>query len=183
MNLIGNNLWLNLTVILPGMVTYGTWRLVILLIGYKGIDFTAIDHSIVLSVSVLMAFALIQQVIGISIEAALTFFFYVKRDKWRHAYLLFAERFSGLAENKFNEDVLRTIDKFFLSLNLAVGQVLIFLFILAVQNPQGIETVNKPLWLYYTSGITIAFSVIVAIFRSWNAIKSIRIIYSDNITT
>jgi hypothetical protein len=73
------NLWVNLTVVVPGMVTYGMWRIVVMLMGYKGIDFKTIDGSVVLSLSVLFAIAILQQAVGISIEALLAGFFAYSR--------------------------------------------------------------------------------------------------------
>lgn len=174
MELVPKNLWLNLTVVLPGMVTYGTWRIVILITGYEGIDFTSIDNSIVLSLCVLLAIALIQQAIGIFIEATIGRVVHLNRKRWAAAHALFVERFSSLAKDRFNEDVLRTIGQFFLSLNLAVGQILVLIFTIVAKNPEGKSTVDVPFWLPLILAIVIAIVVIVACYRCWNAIEAIR---------
>ncbi len=174
MELVPKNLWLNLTVVLPGMVTYGTWRIVILIIGYEGIDFTPIDNSTVLSLCVLLSIALIQQAIGIFIEATIAWVVHLNKKRWAAAHALFVERFSTLAKGRFNEDVLRTIGQFFLSLNLAVGQTLVLIFIIVAKNPEGKSSVNVPLWLPLILEIVIAIAIIVACFRCWNAIEAIR---------
>lgn len=174
MELVPKNLWLNLTIVLPGMVTYGTWRIVILIIGYKGIDFTAIDSSLVLSLCVLLAIALIQQAIGIFIEAFIALLVHLNKKQWTAAHALFVERFSSLAKDRFNENVLRTIGQFFLSLNLAVGQILVLIFIIVAKNPEGKSPVAVPFYLPLILAVVIAISVIVACFRCWNAILTIR---------
>ena len=175
MELVPKNLWLNLTVVLPGMVTYGTWRLVILITGYEGIDFTPIDNSIVLSLCVLLSIALIQQAIGIFVEASIAGVVHLNKKRWAAAHALFVERFSSLAKDRFNEDVLRTIGQFFLSLNLAIGQILVLMLTIAIKNPKGKSTVDIPSWLpSILLAIVIAIALIVACFRCWNAIAAIR---------
>ncbi|MCK4827863.1 hypothetical protein KA005_69685 [bacterium] len=174
MELVPKNLWLNLTVVLPGMVTYGTWRLVILITGYEGIDFTPIDNSIVLSLCVLLSIALIQQAIGIFVEASIAGVVHLNKKRWAAAHALFVERFSSLAKDRFNEDVLRTIGQFFLSLNLAIGQILVLIFTIAIKNAEGKSTVDIPSWLPSILAIVIAIALIVACFRCWNAIAAIR---------
>jgi hypothetical protein len=174
MELVPKNLWLNLTVLLPGMVTYGTWRIVILIIGYNGIDFTSIDKSTILSLCVLLSVALIQQAIGIFIEATIALFVQINKKRWRAAHALFVERFSSLAKDRLNEDVLRTIGQFFLSLNLAVGQTLVLTFTNVAKNPEGKNLINVPPWLPLILVLVIVIAVIVAGFRCWNAIEAIR---------
>lgn len=174
MDLGFQNIWINLTIVLPGLVTYGCWRLTILLIGYNGIDFSVIDQSTILSICILFAVALIQQAIGITIESIITVSCYLNRNKWPNAYSLFAERFSSLAKNKFNDDVIRTIGQFFLSLNLAVGQIMIFIFYIFSNNPEGTHSVQKPMWLTFMLIGIILVTINVAIFRCWNAIKSTK---------
>ena len=177
MEIIAKNLWLTLTVILPGMVTYGTFRLVSFLIGYQGIDFSTIDDSVVLSLSVLLAIALIQQAIGIFIEALIAgvvHLVHLHKAWCSNLHKLFVERFSSLGKGKFTEDVLRTIGQFFLSLNLAVGLILILVFTSFAQNPAGISAVNVPPWLPIALGVIIAIAIVVACFRCWNAVEAVK---------
>ncbi len=174
MDLGFKNTWLNLTIVLPGLVTYGSWRFIILITEYHGINFSVIDNSTVLSICVLFAVALIQQAIGITIESIITGICYLNRNKWVNLYELFVERFSNLQKQKFNEDVLRTIGQFFLSLNLAVGQIMIFIFYILSKNPEGMSPVQKPIWLYILLAGIVVITINVAIFRCWNAVKSIK---------
>ena len=174
MDPIVKNLCLSLTILMPGMVTYGTLRIVILLTGFNAINFQKIDDSTILSLCVLFTVALLQQAVGISIEASLATFFRINKSKFKNAYELFCERFSCLARETLNEDVKRTIGQFFLSLNLTVGQILILIFLIFVENPEGTNTMNKPAWLFLIIEIVIIFAVIVTIFRCSNAIQVIR---------
>jgi len=173
-NIDFKNLWVNLTVVLPGMVTYATWRIVIMLMGYKGIDFKTIDGSAVLSVCVVFAIAIIQQAAGISLEAMLAWFFHLFKDKWKNAHKLFVGRFRALVADKYNEPVMRTIGQFFLSLNVCVGQVMILVFIIVAQNPISLAPVEKLGWLLWLSVSIVIITMFVAIFRCWNAIEAIE---------
>ncbi len=170
-DLIPKNFWVNLTVVLPGMVTYGTWRIVIFLIKYTAIDFKVIDDSLVLSLSVLFAVAFLQQVFGIGIEAVLTGIAHVMKEVWPSMYLLFVGRFSALAKGQLKEGTLRTIGQFFLSLNLAAGQCFVLLFAYVVRND--CERHPQPL-LFYTLAVLTVVSAFVAWFRCRNAIAAIR---------
>ena len=168
------NLWVNLTVVVPGMVTYGMWRIVVMLMGYRGIDFETIDGSALLSLSVLFAIAILQQAVGISIEAMLAGFFYVFEDKWVNAHKLFVGRFRTLATERYNEPVMRTIGQFFLSLNVWVGQVMILAFVIYAQNPASLAPVAAPDWLLWLSIALTMITLFVAIFRCWNATEAIE---------
>jgi len=174
MDLDLKNLWLNLTIVLPGVATYGIWRIVIQLIGYQGIEFNSIDDSLLLTTSVLFAVALLQQAFGISIEAALTGFFALTRRTWPNANQLFVGRFAALAKEKYSQPVIRTIGQFFLSLNLLVGECLVFLFFAVVDNPEGLPPVSRPPSLYTLLLIMIGVTAIVTIFRAWNATVAVR---------
>ncbi len=170
-DLIPKNLWVNLTVVLPGMVTYGTWRLVIFYTGYAEINFEKIDGSLVLTLSVLFAISLIQQAFGITVEAFLTAVSRIMKNFWPSFYLLFVGRFSALAKDQLTEGALRTLGQFFLSLNLAIGQGLVFLFTYAIQGR--CEKPPEP-WLFYVLGVIIAVTTFVACFRCWNAIAAVE---------
>jgi len=170
-DLIPKNLWVNLTVVLPGMVTYGTWRLVVFYIGYTEINFEKIDDSLVLTLSVLFAIALIQQALGITVEALLTALSWLTKKFLPSFYLLFIGRFYALAKEQLTEGALRTLGQFFLSLNLAIGQALVLLFAYAVQN----KCARPPqAWLFYLLSIIIAVTTFVACFRCWNAVLAVK---------
>jgi hypothetical protein len=165
------NLWLNLTVVIPGLVTYGTWRLLLFFVGEEKTALSAsnqIDQSLILSACLIFAIALIQQAFGITIEALLTLFFYLTRRKFKYCYRLFYGRFSSIAKDEYTEGTLRTIGQFFLSLNLMIGQALVLLYFLKYED-QAIDS-----WVIRILYFTIAITLIVAIFRCWNAKKSIQ---------
>jgi len=168
------NLWVNLTVVLPGMVTYGTWRIVIMLMGYEGIDFKPIDDSVVLSTCVVFAIAIIQQAVAISVEAMLAGVSYLLKDKYKNIYKLFIGRFSASATNKYNEFIMRTIGQFFLSLNVSIGQMMILIFIIFAHNPGSLAPVEKPSWLFLLSVFVTIITIFVVAFRCWNAIEAIK---------
>lgn len=168
------NLWLNLTIVLPGVATYGIWRLIIQLIAYRGIDFKTIDDSALLTMSVLLAVALLQQAVGIAIEAVLAGIFTLARSSWPNAHRLFVGRFAALVHERYSQPVLRTIGQFFLSLNLLVGECLVILFVAVVKNPECLPTVNKPPWLFGLLGVMIGITAIVTVFRAWNATVVVR---------
>lgn len=61
---VAKNLWLLLTLVIPGLFTYGAWRLLLLLEPSSRLDVEAlkqIDGSGLTSTSVIIAIALLQQ--------------------------------------------------------------------------------------------------------------------------
>jgi len=180
-----DSLWVNLTVVLPGMVTYAALRLVMLITGYDADFFKAVDDSVVLSTCMVFAFALLQQTIGITIEALATRIVtrvhnkrekskVYKKDKLEYAYKLFNRRFAGYVSCEHKGEALRTIAQFFLSLNITVGQAAVLVFIVTLRNPLGQPALYKPVWLYALSGLLVFFSVCAACFRYWNAVEVIK---------
>lgn len=170
-NLVPKNFWVNLTVVLPGMVTYGTWRLIIFYSKYTEIDFEKIDNSLVLTLSVLFAVAFLQQAFGIAVEALLTGVSRIMKNFWPSLHMLFVGRFPALAKGQLNEGTLRTLGQFFLSVNLAIGQGLIYLFTYAIRGR--CERPPEP-WLFHVLGVIIVVTAFVACFRCWNAIAAVR---------
>lgn len=68
---IFKNLWSTLTVIVPGLVTYGTWKLLLLSGNNWRIDETGlakVDESVFLTACV-VAIAILQQALAITLEA------------------------------------------------------------------------------------------------------------------
>lgn len=73
---LAKNLWLLITVGIPGMFTYGVWRVLLLLEPSNCLDTEAlkqIDGSAIASASIVIAIGLLQQAVGISIESLLAF--------------------------------------------------------------------------------------------------------------
>jgi len=71
---VAKNLWLLLTLVIPGLFTYGAWRILLLLEPSIRLEINAlnqIDSSAIASASIIIAVALLQQAIAIAIESAL----------------------------------------------------------------------------------------------------------------
>ncbi len=174
MDLVPKNFWSNLTVVIPGMVTYGTWRFVIFITKCKVINFEVIDKSLILSLCILFAVALLQQAIGITIEAIIVWVVNKnKKDIKDPVYLLFVKRFFYLGTEEFNDNVLRTIGQFFLSLNIAVGQILILIFVFFACDKTKNGFVDIFL-LHLIFIIIVIITIFVAYFRCRNAMDAIK---------
>ena len=71
---VAKNLWLLLTLVIPGLFTYGSWRVLLILEPSAHLDINAlnqIDSSVIASASIIIAIALLQQAIAIAIESVL----------------------------------------------------------------------------------------------------------------
>jgi hypothetical protein len=127
MEMLAKNLWLLLTIVIPGMTTYGTFRLLLVLYDCK-LDKTAfdkVDSSGVLTTSLIVAIALIQQAIAIALEAGASFFCVHCHHVDRGYRLFFCERFRLAASGKLDDNATRIIGSVFTSLNMAIGQLII----------------------------------------------------------
>jgi len=120
---VSKNLWLLLTVVLPGFFTYGLWRLSLFFISVKPLSddvLKQIDSSTLTTTCIIFAFALIQQSVAIAIESLLYRFGKLKSTKSKFR-ILFCDRFDLAAKNKLNENAERMVGNFFLSLNMSIG--------------------------------------------------------------
>ena len=82
---IGKNLWILVTILIPGLFTYGTWRLLLILHPSQAIDVEALkmaDQSGTVTLSIIMALALLQQAVGILIELVFALFAKIKEHSW-----------------------------------------------------------------------------------------------------
>jgi len=167
-DLLPENLWVNLTVVIPGLVTYGSWRLALLSRGSWRIGqdlLSKIDESAVLSVSIVTAIAILQQALAILLEPLLGGLFAIKKkEDWRK---LFLGRFKVVAEGKLTEEGKRTVGQFFLSVNVLVGQVYLLLYFLLF------EDIDSDCGLVVILYCFIFILVLVCIFRAYNAKEAI----------
>jgi len=128
---LAKNLWLLLTLVLPGMTTYGVFRLLAILYDCK-IDkaaFEKLDASALVTTCLIVAIALVQQAFSIGIEMVLAWLCKQNRRRnWRY-YQFFCNRFQMAASGKMNEASTRVFGNFFTSLNITIGQVLLFLYL------------------------------------------------------
>lgn len=109
------NLWLLLTLAIPGATTYGTFRIILLLNGSTRIDKTAfekIDTSGLLTTCIIVALAVLQQAIAIPIEPLLSAIFNRHRRKYNAYCLLFSQRFKRAAGGDLNEEATRILGNF-----------------------------------------------------------------------
>lgn len=164
---LSKNLWLLLTLALPGFFTYGLWRLLLFFVQNPPLspeDLKQIDASALTTTCIIFAFALLQQAIAVAIE----FFLYLagKKKKRTKFNTLFCERFDLAAEGKLNPTAERTVGNFFLSFNMSVGIILIigyFLIIVDFKDKQEAFTILSGLILLLCATIiTTVFRMITA---------------------
>jgi hypothetical protein len=136
MDALMKNLWLLLTLVIPGMATYGTFRL--LLVFDKGAIssamFEKIDSSTLVTTCIVTALAVIQQAVAIAIEAGLAFACTRLKRGHEDYYSLFCDRFKMAARGELNEQATRIVGSFFTSLNVTIGQCLILSYLLWYEN-------------------------------------------------
>jgi hypothetical protein len=163
---LAKNLWFLLTLVIPGLVTYGTFRLLLFM---DGVDanlagrLDKLDDSTFLAVSVVLAIALSQQAIAISIEALLAAIAVRFKDRAPQFHELVCERFKLAAKGKMSEDATRITGNFFLSMNVTVGLLLILAFFLGYEHKPLLSPV--PLIL---EGLSLA-GLISTVYRFFNA--------------
>lgn len=135
MEAISKNLWLLLTLVLPGFFTYGLWRLSLFFIIVRPATLSnaalkQIDESTLTTTCIIFAFALMQQAIAIMIESFIYYFLNrnkkdrkpdTNKDERSILKTLFCERFKLTAKGKLNERAERMVGNFFLSMNICIG--------------------------------------------------------------
>ena len=168
------NIWLSLTVILPGLFTYGLWRLLLLFEPSSRLDINAliqIDSSVVVSSSVIIAIALLQQIVALLIEFILACLMpaYSSKNERAQRRNLFWGRANLYGSGKQHDVVTRIVGNFYLSLNISVG--LLFLLIYFV-NYDGL---NIHHWLPTSILKTLAVSIIVIGYRMKCAIEALAL--------
>ena len=163
---IAKNLWILLTLVIPGLFTYGAWRILLLLEPSKRLNIDAlhqIDSSAIASLSIIIAVALIQQAIAIAIESVLALLSKSMKKKWPNIYSLFCERFKLAAAGKLDENSTRIIGNFFLSVNMSIGLSLLLLYFLAY------EVMGANQWIPLSIIVLLIATLISAVFRMLNA--------------
>lgn len=143
MESISKNLWLLLTLLIPGFFTYGVWRLGLYFVSelpgslsHKTLE--QIDASNMTTTCMILAFALIQQAVAITIEGIFYYFlnknskkYHEKKKKNKKSSLLrtlFCERFELAAKGQLNEQAERIVGNFFLSMNVSIGICLLIVY-------------------------------------------------------
>ena len=163
---LAKNIWILLTLVMPGLFTYGAWRAILLLepSGRVAVDALAqIDNSVLATSSIIVAIALLQQAIAIVIEAALTLLAKIMKKQWPNFHALFCDRFELAASGKLNENATRVIANFFMSINMSIGLSLLLLYCLAYEEMQLTQ------WVPLSLIILLAATLTTAAFRMINA--------------
>ncbi len=163
---IAKNFWLLLTLIIPGLFTYGTWRLILLLDPSKRLTIDAlnqIDNSALITSSIIIAIALAQQAGSIMIEATMATLTKIMQKKWPNLFALFCQRFALTSAGKLDESATRIIGNFFLSTNISIGLALLLLYFLSYES---METTD---WVPMSLIILLVATITTSIFRMINA--------------
>lgn len=163
------NLWLLLTLGIPGFFTYGLWRMLLIFepVAFKNDIFAKVDESVLLTTSFIVAIALVQQAASIVIESALSIVSKVFKKQLPYFYELFCGRFALASSGKLDENTTRIIGNFFLSMNISVGSILIYIFYkLYASEPSN--------WVFTFLYITFGITGISAFYRMLNALWAIK---------
>ena len=166
---LGKNLWTLITIILPGLCTYGVWRLLLLLNPSEVINadvFSSIDQSSFVTGSIVIGIALLQQIIGLILEFIL--YLFSGMSKKSNFYKLFRKRFELAKKGELNAYSSSVIGNFFLSINVLIGLSLNLVFFLYY------EGLSLEHWISLFLIFFISLSFIVIFFRLQNAFLVIK---------
>ncbi|AFN75975.1 hypothetical protein MROS_2745 [Melioribacter roseus P3M-2] len=172
MESITKNIWILLTLIIPGLFTYGIWRILMLLYPLAKVSsesLSRIDESALVSASIITAIALIQQSAGLVIESLLYALVFKKKEKWVNMYYVICKRFELEAAGKLYDNTKRIIGNFFLSVNMSVGLILLIIYFTAY------ESLSFNHWIPITLIMLIAASVTASAFRLLNAARAVSV--------
>lgn len=167
---IAKNLWMLVTIMLPGMFTYGLWRFLLILNPSNMIKpeiLTQIDELSVLTWAVIIAIALLQQIVGLIIEFILYYISWKKRTSLKKFHLLFFKRFELVNEGKISNYASSVIGNLFLSLNVFVGLLFLLIYFILF------EKVTMNHWITYFMIFFLTSSFINIIFRIQTSLKVI----------
>ena len=169
---IAKNLWVLVTIMIPGMFTYGVWRILLILNPSTIIKtefLTQIDELSVLTWSVIISIALLQQSIGLIIEYTLYFFSLKKKTSFKRFYLLFYKRFELASKGQISNYASSVIGNLFLSINIFVGLTFLFVYFLLF------EKLNCDHWILYFIVFFLISTFINVVFRIQTSLKVINI--------
>jgi hypothetical protein len=162
------NLWLLLTIVLPGMATYGVFRLLIVFYDCKADTavFEKLDNSTLVSACLVAAIALMQQAISIGIEALLAQIVKLFQKQIPNYYQFFCNRFQMLATGKLTDGSTRIFGYFFTSVNITIGQLLLLAYLLHA----GLNYGNEPVRIVT---VLVLAGIVSSWFRLCNAVSII----------
>ena len=165
------NLWTLITIILPGLFTYGAWRLLLILQPSNVVnldDFSSVDQSSTITWSIIISIALLQQAIGITIEYFLYMIANYREKEWPNFNKLFSKRFELAKSGLLNKYETSVIGNFFLSLNVLVGLLFLLCYFLYYE---GLQITN---WVSLLIIFFMIVNSIAIIFRMKNAINIVK---------
>ena len=168
---IAKNLWLLVTIMIPGMFTYGIWRFLLILNPSRLIDtefLTQIDELSVLTWSVIISIALLQQSIGLIIEYVLYLLAWKKKTSFNRFHLLFYKRFDLANMGLITNYASSVIGNLFLSINIFVGLIFLLLYFLLF------EQLNSHHWILYFIAFFLISTLINIVFRIQTSLKVIN---------
>lgn len=171
--LVPKNLWVTLTVVLPGAATYGSWRLLLLSRSAWRLELEtleAIDGSVFLSTCVVAAIALVQQAVGILIEPLCMGLCLLTGSRHSGWSRLFFGRFTMMATEKVSEATGRTVAQFFLSVNLFFGQLMIVAYFLVFE---GVSAAEGFAFLLYAIAAALGLTALVRAFNARSVIVAL----------
>lgn len=168
LDLLARNLWLLLTIAIPGLVTYGLLRIMFF---FEPPDpqlvvaINKIDSSTILSVSIIVTIAAIQQMMAMIIEIILAFISKLFNAEMPGLYKLLCCRFGMIGLGVLNEESMRIIGNFFTSLNITAGFGLLLLFFYIFQEFQIADYI--PMILMFLIVLGLASSLFRLVNASW----------------
>ena len=166
---IAKNLWILVTIMLPGMFTYGIWRFLLILNPSTILtneSLTQVDQLGVLTWCIIVSIALLQQSIGLVIEYALYLISW-KKSSLGKLNKLFFRRFELASKGKITAYASSIIGNFFLSLNIFVGLLFLLVYFMFFEK----LNVNHWIPLFIITFLITAF--INIIFRLQTSLKVI----------
>lgn len=175
--LIGKNLWILLTVIIPGFFTYGLWRLLLILEPSSILNneqFKNIDESGLITISIITAVGLLQQIVGIFIELLLSLIARLKKNSWKSLYSFFWDRFEYASKGLLSESSTRIIGNCFLSINIFVGIIILMAYFMLF------ESLTFCHWIPVILMMFLIISILIIFFRINNALSVIKEIKNKN---
>jgi hypothetical protein len=128
-DVLAKNVWLLLTVVLPGFFTYGLLRLVLFFAHSNHLTpdvLTGIDSSALITTSIIIAIALLQQFFSIAIEGLCALC--GRLFKIHVLTTLFFDRFMLSAKGTLTETQQSIVGNFFLSFNISVGIIMVIVY-------------------------------------------------------
>jgi hypothetical protein len=167
---VGKNLWLLLTIVIPGFCTYGAWRLLLVLSpGSNRLTaaLTSIDDKTWVTASIIVAVALLQQAVSIISEAALTGLAKLMGPRWPNFHALFRERFDLAASGELTENATRIVGNYFQSTNICVGLGFLLLYFLLY------EKTGTRHWIPVGLALLLVAGLVTTAYRLYNAMWAV----------